>query len=136
MGPVMATKLISVLMLALLVLPSCCCLKQGDSKGSKKEEYGSKCCAELSASLPVPAAPLGSEEEPCDCEQIASQVLGLLEDGVTIAANLELDFATEWIEIEGPAFFQTDSEPKSLVNLSPVQPPGRRFCQEYCVYLI
>jgi len=135
----MATKLISVLMLALLVLPSCCCLKQGnskDSKASKKEECGSKCCAGLSASLPVPAAPLGSEKAPCDCEQIASQVLGLPEDGVTVAANLESDFATEWIEIEVPAFFQTDSGPKSLVNPSSVQPPGRRFCQEYCVYLI
>jgi hypothetical protein len=132
----MATKLISVLMLALLVLPSCCCLKQGDSKGGKKEECESKCCAELSATLPAPIAPLGSQEEPCDCEQIASQVLGLPEEGVTIAANLELDFATEWREIEVPAHFRTDVNPKPLVNLVSVLPPGKRVCQDYCVYRI
>ncbi len=132
----MATKLISVLMLALLVLPSCCCLEHGGSKESKQEECGSKCCGELGASLPAPKAPLGGGQDPCDCEQLAGQVLGLPGEGVALAAQVGMDFTTEWREIGVPAFFQLDTKPEFSVVLTMILPPGRRFWQDYCVYLI
>jgi len=129
-------------MLALLALPSCCCLKQQDKKDCGVEEKS--CCASVDETLPatpvseLPLFPANGLPDPCDCEMSVTQVLGLPESGFFKVETSENDGSTEWIVIHENSIDQNteiEISPSVALYLA-FHPPGRQYFQDYCVYRI
>ena len=131
----MMIKITASLMLALLMLPSCCCLKQDKAE---EKDCASKCCASAENSLPSPVVPLQDGSDPCGCEEMMVQVLGLPEDAVLISNNGKEEVPKASIEVQDSSYeWQADVYPShSLMRLSAFHPPGSRLLQDYCVYRI
>lgn len=127
-------------MLALLALPSCCCLKSQE----KEEDCGvgeESCCASVEESLPTPIEPLipsNDFPDPCDCEMSVAQVLTLPENEFLKVETSENDYSTDWVEINEISNVhnsEVDISPSTALSLA-YNPPGRRYFQDYCVIRI
>lgn len=130
----MLIKLTASLMLALLMLPSCCCLKQDKAE---EKDCASECCASVENSLPSPVIPLQDGSDPCECEEMISQVLGFPEEAVLLASNWKVDVPNVWVEDQSLSYDRQENVLScSLMGLSAYHPPGSRLMQDYCVYRI
>ncbi len=138
----MITKLTAVLMLALLALPSCCCLNSDAGKapvgGKAPVKSESKCCPSVEISSPQ-SVPFEKEDDPCDCEQMVQQVLGLPEDAVLVESGTwKRSLSTEWFEVRATEFTGDKKVRPTLHAFSSFSflPAGGHSQQDYCVYLI